>query len=154
MTASRKLVHILMASVAIIAWAAAPSFASQDAVLRNGFSIRHERRKVIGAVTRLYVNADGSSYVDIPTEEIEHFDDAPAEIKTASPAADSRALPHQKVTPVDLNQVISAASGRYRLDPDLVNSVIRAESGFNVRARGECRGGDEVSPGTSGALQL
>jgi len=46
----------------------------------------------------------------------------------------------------DLNEVVRAASGTYHLDPDLVNSVIRAESGFNVRA---------VSPkGAQGLMQL
>lgn len=47
---------------------------------------------------------------------------------------------------VDLDQVVSAASARYRLDPEFVNSVIKAESGFNVRA---------VSPkGAQGLMQL
>jgi soluble lytic murein transglycosylase-like protein len=47
---------------------------------------------------------------------------------------------------VDLDDVVNSASGRYRLDPDLVNSVIKAESGFNVRA---------VSPkGAQGLMQL
>jgi soluble lytic murein transglycosylase-like protein len=46
----------------------------------------------------------------------------------------------------DLSSVVNEASGRYRLDPDLVNSVIKAESGFNVRA---------VSPkGAQGLMQL
>jgi soluble lytic murein transglycosylase-like protein len=41
---------------------------------------------------------------------------------------------------------VNEASGRYRLDPDLVTSVIKAESGFNVRA---------VSPkGAQGLMQL
>ena len=43
-------------------------------------------------------------------------------------------------------QVVNAASGRYRLDPDLVSSVIRAESGFKVHA---------ISPkGAQGLMQL
>jgi soluble lytic murein transglycosylase-like protein len=47
---------------------------------------------------------------------------------------------------VDIDEVINTASGIYRLDPDLVNSVIRAESGFKVRA---------VSPkGAQGLMQL
>jgi hypothetical protein len=131
-------------------------FATDLAVLRNGFSVRHERRKVMGAVTRLYVSTDGSSYVDVPTLEIEHFESAPADTAASGlrlPASlnhasgSGLAVSAQKPQPaVDLNEVIAAASGRYRLDPDLVNSVIRAESGFNVRA---------VSPkGAQGLMQL
>ncbi len=152
MTASRKLAFGLV-SLAITALAA-PSFASQDAVLRNGFSIRHERRQVMGSVTRLYVNTEGSSYIDIPTDEIEHFEDASAQMKTDSAIADNRVVPQQSAKPVDLNQVIAAASGRYRLDPDLVNSVIRAESGFNVRAvsRKGAQGLMQLMPGTASKL--
>src|ERR1700730_13832444 len=113
MIASRKFVLVL--SFVSIALGAASSFASQDAVLRNGFSIRHERRSIIGAVTRLYVNADGSSYIDIPTAEIEHFEDAPAQIKTASAIVENATVSHQNSVPVDLNQVVAEASGRYRL---------------------------------------
>src|SRR6201981_4089913 len=36
--------------------------------------------------------------------------------------------------PLPLNQVVDTASAAYHLDPDLVNSVIHAESGFNSRA--------------------
>jgi soluble lytic murein transglycosylase-like protein len=47
---------------------------------------------------------------------------------------------------VNLDEVVNSASGRYRLDPDLVNSVIKAESGFNAHA---------VSPkGAQGLMQL
>src|SRR6266568_3464218 len=57
--------------------AALPCLAGEVAVLRNGFSIAHERREVVGDITRLYVTADGSSFVDVPTAEIEHFETAP-----------------------------------------------------------------------------
>lgn len=153
MAAFRNFAFILIVALTL-ALVAAPSFATQDAILRNGFSIRHERRAIIGAVTRLYVNADGSSFVDIPTGEIEHFEDAPVEMKTPSASAENRALPQQHVNPVDLNQVVNVASGRYRLDPDLVNSVIRAESGFNVRAvsRKGAQGLMQLMPTTASKL--
>ncbi len=48
--------------------------ATDLAVLHNGFTIRHERREVIGSMTRLYVTNDNSSFVDIPTADIEHFE--------------------------------------------------------------------------------
>lgn len=121
-----------------------PCAATDTAVLRNGFSIRHERRQVIGTVTRLFVDGNDASFVDIPTAEIDHFETLPQELILA-PALPSP-KPDLAQRPPDLTEVVKAASGTYRLDPDLVNSVIRAESGFNVRA---------VSPkGAQGLMQL
>ena len=57
--------------------AAVPGFAGEVAVLRNGFSIRHERREVVGRYDAPLCDADGSSFVDVPTAEIEHFEAAP-----------------------------------------------------------------------------
>jgi soluble lytic murein transglycosylase-like protein len=131
------------AVITLLAVMALPCPAADSAVLRNGFSIRHERRLVIGTVTRLYVNGDESSFVDVPTEEIDHFEAAPDErVSHLRLQAAAENVGH----PLNLNEVVNAASGTYRLDPDLVNSVIRAESGFDVRA---------VSPkGAQGLMQL
>jgi soluble lytic murein transglycosylase-like protein len=145
-----------------------PCFAGEVAVLRNGFSIRHERREVVGLTTRLYVSADGSSFVDVPTAEIEHFEAAP-ELPASAPASGPASgrlnvnLSHpspfatnRQKSPVPLNlaDVVSSASSRYRLDPDLVNSVIKAESGFNARALSPkgARGLMQLMPGTATTL--
>jgi soluble lytic murein transglycosylase-like protein len=105
------------------------------AVLRNGFSIRHERREVVGSVTRLYLGSDRDGYVDVPTDEIDRF-----EKDLSAPAGETPRSPQQ------MNEVINTVSGRHHLDPDLINSVIHAESGFNPRA---------VSPkGAQGLMQL
>jgi soluble lytic murein transglycosylase-like protein len=135
------------AVVALLAAAALPCSAAETAVLRNRFSIRHERREIIGTITRLYVNGDDSSFVDVPTAEIDHFEAVPVQAAPSEPAAHRDAPPLADIrSGVDLNEVVKAASGTYHLDPDLVNSVIRAESGFNVRA---------VSPkGAQGLMQL
>jgi hypothetical protein len=131
--------------------AALPCYAGEVAVLRNGFSIRHERREVVGDLTRLYVTADGSSFVDVPTDEIEHFEAAPPEAPASEEKSSSYPSPFARnvlngPSALNLNEVVNSASGRYRLDPDLVNSVIKAESGFNARA---------VSPkGAQGLMQL
>ncbi len=138
---------------------ALPCFAGEVAVLKNGFSIVHERREVIGDLTRLYISADGSNFVDVPTDDIEHFEGPPdAPPSTALPASASRlssapkpagydagrAFPARPKT--DLTQVVNEISGKYRLDPDLVNSVIKAESEFNPHA---------ISPkGAQGLMQL
>jgi hypothetical protein len=144
----------------MLAVSALPCFAGEVAVLKNGFSIRHERREIVGDVTRLYVTADGSSFVDVPTAEIEHFEAAPdlpvagnnaTSPLLAKPARSGAPVPNEAPSfllrpKADLNEVVNEASDRYRLDPDLVNSVIKAESGFNARA---------VSPkGAQGLMQL
>jgi len=103
------------------------------AVLRNGFSIRHERREVVGSVTRLYLGADRDGYVDVPTPDIDRF-----EQELSAPAAERNSHP--------MNEVINAVSSRHHLDPDLINSMIRAESGFNPRA--------VSSKGAQGLMQL
>lgn len=122
--------------------------AAETAVLRNGFSIVHQRREIVGTNTRLFLNQDPTNFVDIPSAEIDHYEEAPdggnSDVKadTSKPAVEAKLNP----APFDLTETVKAASGTYQLDPDLVTSVIRAESGFNVRAR---------SPkGAQGLMQL
>lgn len=139
-------------------------FAGQTAVLRNGFSIPHERHEVIGKNTRLYTSSDGS-YVDVPTEQIDHFEEdarpasMPATASVRSPAnpAPAKIPTANTVLPlknVDLNSVVNEAGGRHSLDPDLINSVIRAESGFNTRAvsRKGAQGLMQLMPQTANTL--
>ena len=65
---------IVLGAFCAAALAAVPARAADIAVLRNGFSIRHERREVNGATTRLYLTAGNSGYVDIPSSQIDHFE--------------------------------------------------------------------------------
>jgi soluble lytic murein transglycosylase-like protein len=123
-------------STAVLALAAVSAGSTELAILRNGFTIRHAQREARGAVTRLYLNENADDFVDIPTEEIvgyEKLESPPPPVSSTAPA-------------VTLEEVISAASSRNHLDPDLVVSLIHAESGFNAGA---------VSPkGAKGLMQL
>ena len=139
--------------------------ATDIAILRNGFTLRHESRAPLGETTRLFLTSDGSSFVDIRTAEIDRIETdltpAPAPEKAPEPvanpasptepvpAAAGRSLlpvPAAAPSPANVSEFVGAASDRYRLDPDLINSVIRAESGFKVHA---------VSPkGAQGLMQL
>jgi Transglycosylase SLT domain len=153
----RAQLKLNLAIIALAVVSALPCRAAESAVLRNGFAIRHERRAVIGTMTRLYVSADGVSYVDIPTEDIDHFEAVPEDPPSGAvfqvwsnpPSAVRRSASHAapaQLSAEDLDQLVHASSKRYQLNPDLVGSVIKAESGFNVRA---------VSPkGAQGLMQL
>jgi hypothetical protein len=133
--------------IAMVLFAAQLSALSAEiAVLRNGFSIHIERKETIGNITRLYT---GSGFLDVPTEEIQSYEpeEAPIAPPPQPPALSAPvpapptsvaltapvAQPTQKA-PVDLDQVVRDASQRYQLDPDFVNSVIKAESNFKTRA--------------------
>jgi len=129
-----------------------PANAAELALLRNGFSIRHEHRAVMGTTTRLYLAADDASFTDIPTAEITGYEPAPADQPSPLQAASTKSA--ATIPALPLNQVVDSASATYHLDPDLVNSVIHAESGFNAHAvspRG-ARGLMQLMPGTATQL--
>jgi len=145
---------------------AQPAMAAELAILRNGYSIRHEHHMVMGATTRLYLGADDGSFTDVPTEEITGFEKELLLPETAPPPASSPtaqatkgqsartglAVPAKPAPP--LTDVVASASAAYHLDPDLVNSVIHAESGFNAHAVSPkgARGLMQLMPGTANKL--
>jgi len=139
--------------------------AADLAVLRNGNSIRSERHEVVGSVTRLYDSLNG--YIEIPTDQIERFEKdtspppAPAGSGPATPAGRqpaqplaARPKPEPALTRDGLNQVVNGAGQRHKLDPDFINSVIRAESGFhqNAVSKKGAQGLMQLMPGTASKL--
>src|ERR1700730_15765067 len=110
--------------------------ATELAVLRNGFTIRHERRESRESVTRLYFVDTPGSYVEVPTDEIVGFE---SEILPEPPISAPAPSP-------PLGEVVSLASIRNNVDPELVMILIRAESAFRANA---------ISPkGAQGLMQL
>jgi len=151
--AAKAAVFLCAVAVTLLA---RPAAASELAILRNGFSIRHEHRLVMGTNTRLFLAADDSSFTDVPTAEITGYEkDLTLPLPAPADSHASTASPSVKSTPaLPLNQVVDSASAAYHLDPDLVNSVIHAESGFNSRAVSPkgARGLMQLMPGTANQL--
>jgi hypothetical protein len=113
-----------------------------DATLRNGFTIRCIRQESVGNYTRLYTS--DSNFIEVPSAEVIGV------VESQEPV---------KITPElqpasDLNQVVSAASDKHQIDPDLIISVIRAESDFNPNARSSkgAEGLMQLMPGTASRL--
>ncbi|HKF24135.1 MAG TPA: lytic transglycosylase domain-containing protein [Candidatus Angelobacter sp.] len=150
-----------------------PAFSAEVAVLRNGFSLRFERKEQVGDVTRLYTK---TGFIEVATSEIASFepDDTPdvtappavsaqnaqpsqVAIATNQPSAANQfpaAAPGKAATRADLDLMVREASTRNRLDPDFVNSVIKAESNFQTRAvsRKGAQGLMQLMPGTAAQL--
>ena len=153
-------------TIALLA-ASIAAHAADLAVLRNGNTIRHERREVVGAVTRLYLSDSASGYIEIPTDQIQRF-----EKDTAPPPAKAQPRPQPTIAAVvarpfaaspqsttmlsrqGLNEVINGAGERHQIDPDFINSVIRAESGFhqNAVSKKGAQGLMQLMPGTASQL--
>ena len=125
---------VLLAATSAFAAAPSPTRTAYDLTLKNGFSIHCLRNEIVGQYTRLYL--DDNNFIDVPTSEISSITESQESVSSA-PELEKKA---------DLNQVVSAASDKHQIDPDLITSVIHAESGFNSRA---------VSPrGAQGLMQL
>ncbi len=145
-----KSIHVafFVPSVAIaLVWLALPASPAELAILRNGFNLRHDHHLVMGDTTRLFFAADDSNFTDVPTSEITGFEkDLALPVPSSAEARSTPAPSANTISPLPLDQVVNSASAAYHLDPDLVNSVIHAESGFNSHA---------VSPkGAQGLMQL
>ncbi len=130
---------LLLACLTMVATA----WSSDLAILRNGFTIRYERREVSNSMTRLYTSDNAGSYIDVPTTEIQRFEK-------------EQIVPRIVATPPSqgVSDFVNSASDHYRLDPDLVNSVIHAESGFNAHAvsRKGAQGLMQLMPQTASQL--
>ncbi len=122
---------------------AAPGIA-YTATLSNGFSIRFDHRHLMQETSRLYLSAAEDSYVDVPTEQIVALEKE--EVPVAAPPAPAAVT--------DLKSLIGAASEKHLIDADLIDSIIRAESGFNPKARSPkgAQGLMQLMPGTAQRL--
>ena len=116
------------------------------AALRNGFSMRFDHRRMVADTSRLYTTADENNYIDVPTAEIASLSQEPLPPPPAAVAPPTAA--------VDMKSVVASASDKHLVDADLIDSVIRAESGFNPKAVSPkgARGLMQLMPGTAAKL--
>ena len=105
------------------------------AILRNGFSIRHDHHMVLGETTRLYLTADGSRFTDIPTDEITGYEKELVIPTTAKPpvAASEAAkpTPGPASTPTLVAQQQSQSSGAVPIVP--TTNPERCGAGYEIQ---------------------
>ena len=130
----------------LFAGLALPARAAEHITLRNGFDLICDHREPAGDRVRLYLSATGPTFVEIDPASIVSSETVtlPAEPQPSQAAA--------AVT--DIPTILAHAGSAHDLDVELLASVIRAESGGNVRAvsRTGAQGLMQLMPGTATQL--
>lgn len=141
----RRLHCGLVLATAAFALASSPAAHAFDRVtLRNGFSYDCAHREPLadGRVRLFLTKAEDSSYIDLPTSEIESVATLPdpptVPTKTAAANADVRSL-------------LSHAGEEHDIDVELLASVVHAESAgrANAVSRTGAQGLMQLMPGTA-----
>ncbi|HTW49540.1 MAG TPA: lytic transglycosylase domain-containing protein [Acidobacteriaceae bacterium] len=139
----------------------APTRVAEHITLRNGFDLICDHRVADGAKVRLYMDASGNNFLEVNATDIVAAEKVtlPAAAKPADPApaaatAGAAARPANKLTDEDLRPLLTQAGTTYDIDPDLLASVVRQESGGQPRAvsRAGARGLMQLMPGTAANL--
>jgi len=158
-------VAIRFSSVMLLALAVCPmARAAEHVTLKNGFELDCVRREVVGDKIRLYLVGKRSetNYLEVAGDAVARVEaiadlpltpeDSPEVAKT--PVAPTAAVPMTALTKAEMREMLAHAGGEHNIDADLLASVVRAESGGQVRAvsRTGAKGLMQLMPGTAGEL--
>jgi len=132
--------------------------AIEHVTLKNGFELDCVRREVVGDKVRLYLAGKGagdSNYLEVAADSVvrvEMVADVPepvAAVKMPSPVKIMTAP-----TKEEMHEMLAHAGEKHNIDEDLLASVVRAESGGQVRAvsRTGAQGLMQLMPGTATAM--
>lgn len=133
--------------------------AMEHVTLKNGFELDCVRRVAVGDRVRLYLAATGSpsvedsNYLEVAADaviRVERVADAPQSIRPLDISGTILTAP----TKEEMHEMLAHAGAAHRIDEDLLASVVRAESGGQVKAvsRTGARGLMQLMPGTASAM--
>jgi soluble lytic murein transglycosylase-like protein len=139
---------------AVVMATAMTARAAERVTLANGFVETCDHHENVDGRVRLYLNADATSYIDLPPSEIAGFEPVPDAPRVETPSHENAARPAAKLNAVDLHEILVKAGQVHHLDVDLLASVVKAESGGNPRATSRAGAGGlmQLMPGTAGEL--
>lgn len=137
--------------------------AMEHVTLRNGFEVDCQRREASGDRVRLYfvpnTGAGEANFLEVAANSVVRVDqvaDLPrgVAITGADRLANHKDLHLLQPTKAELQEMLTHAGATHHIDADLLASVVRAESGGNVRAvsRTGARGLMQLMPGTAGDM--
>ncbi len=147
-------------TLAVLGAFATAAQAGELVTLRNGYEMRCDHHAQVEGHVRLYLSAGKDNFIEFVPQQISDVQFVPDPPPTASEPAPNQAAtvppPAQEaaLSPADLHEMLARAGGEHNLDVDLLASLVKAESGGNVRAvsRAGARGLMQLMPGTATEL--
>jgi soluble lytic murein transglycosylase-like protein len=135
--------------------------AAEHVTLKNGFELDCSRRELVGDRVRLYTlgsSAEVANYFEVAADAVVRVeiipDPPPVAVALPAPAAAISAGAPIPLTREEMHTMLAHAGTEHNIDEDLLASVVRAESGGQVRAvsRSGARGLMQLMPGTATEL--
>jgi soluble lytic murein transglycosylase-like protein len=152
-------------TLAVVWTACPPMHAAEHVTLRNGFELDCVRSEVAGNKVRLYLPEKGTAasssapknanYIEVAADAIvrvETIADTPqTETSVKSQSVKTGTVPPTKI---EMQEMLDHAGTIHHIDTDLLASVMKAESGGQIRAisRTGARGLMQLMPGTASAM--
>jgi soluble lytic murein transglycosylase-like protein len=130
--------------------------AALHVTLRNGSEFDCTRQEAIdGGKVRLYLfpmrpqDAKDDDYIDVAANAVSRVETEPDPVLAA--AAEPTGKAATALTPAEMQEMLANAGSRHNVDADLLASVVKAESGGQVRAvsRTGAEGLMQLMPGTA-----
>lgn len=138
--------------------------AMEHVTLKNGFELDCVRREILGDKVRLYLagsgtaSADDSNYLDVAADSVVRVEIV-ADIPKPVAAVNAVKMPSPVTimpapTKEEMHEMLAHAGAAHDIDEDLLASVVRAESGGQVKAvsRAGARGLMQLMPDTANAM--
>jgi len=151
------------AALAVVAAVCPVARAAEHVVLKNGFEVDCVRREAVGDRVRLYLAQNSAAgegnYLEVASDavvRVETIPDPPVIAAMAPASAVMTSVPATLpvLTREEMHTMLSHAGSAHNIDEDLLASLVRAESGGQVRAvsRTGARGLMQLMPKTATEL--
>ncbi len=160
----------VLLGLAVVGVACPLARAAEHVTLKNGFELDCVRREAVGDKVRLYLVdqgagsgaarlADDDNYLEVAADavvRVETIADLPRPVVSAAiPSSATSGSPISAApTKAEMHEMLAHAGAQHNIDEDLLASVVRAESGGQVRAvsRTGAQGLMQLMPGTANEM--
>ena len=142
----------LLAALAGFMGSVSGAHAAERVTLRNGSALICDHQKMVDGQVRLYLTSSDENYLDLAATDVVAVETVQAEAVLPSTATQATGLSQSQTTShANIPVLLQQAGAQHHLDPDLLASVVRAESAGRTHAvsRVGARGLMQLMPATA-----